>query len=53
MGFGLAVITNQSGVGRGFFDLEQVKLVHEHLERLLASEGVQVGWLLRLPAYAR
>ena len=42
MGFGLAVITNQSGVGRGFFDLEQVKLVHEHLERLLASEGVKL-----------
>ena len=42
MGFGLAVITNQSGVGRGFFDLEQVNLVHEHLERLLASEGVKL-----------
>lgn len=42
MGFGLAVITNQSGVGRGYFDLEQVKLVHERLERLLASEGVRL-----------
>jgi histidinol-phosphate phosphatase family protein len=42
MGFGLAVITNQSGVGRGFFDLEQVKLVHERLEQLLASEGVKL-----------
>jgi histidinol-phosphate phosphatase family protein len=42
MGFGLAVITNQSGVGRGYFDLEQVKLVHERLERLLSSEGVRL-----------
>jgi histidinol-phosphate phosphatase family protein len=42
MGFGLAVITNQSGVGRGYFDLAQVKLVHERLERLLASEGVKL-----------
>jgi histidinol-phosphate phosphatase family protein len=49
MGFGLAVITNQSGVGRGLFDLQQVKLVHQRLERLLASEGVRLAGVYVCP----
>jgi histidinol-phosphate phosphatase family protein len=42
MGFGLIITTNQSGVGRGLFDLAQVERVHERLERSLASEGVRL-----------
>ena len=49
MGFGLVVITNQSGVGRGFFDLKQVKLVHQRLERLLAKEGVRLDGVYVCP----
>ena len=49
MGFGLAVITNQSGVGRGFFDLEQVRLVHERMEQLLATAGVRLDGLYVCP----
>jgi histidinol-phosphate phosphatase family protein len=49
MGFGLAVITNQSGVGRGFFDLDRVNLIHQRLERLLATEGVRLDGLYVCP----
>ena len=35
MGFGLVVITNQSGVGRGIFDQAQLECVHERLRELL------------------
>jgi histidinol-phosphate phosphatase family protein len=49
MGFGLAIVTNQSGVGRGFFDLDGVNLVHQRLERLLAEEGVRLDGLYVCP----
>ena len=49
MGFGLAVITNQSGVGRGFFNLDRVQLIHQCLERLLATEGVRLDGLYVCP----
>jgi D-glycero-D-manno-heptose 1,7-bisphosphate phosphatase len=40
-GFRLFVITNQSGVGRGYFTLAEVALVHAHLENELAKSGVR------------
>ena len=40
-GFALVVITNQSGVGRGFFTLADVDRVHEHIASELGREGVQ------------
>ena len=40
MGLGLVVITNQSGVGRGFFDQLQLERVHERLRKLLEKENV-------------
>ena len=41
-GFGLALVTNQSGVGRGFFGLDTVERVNEKLRALLAREGVTI-----------
>jgi D-glycero-D-manno-heptose 1,7-bisphosphate phosphatase len=40
-GFKLFIVTNQSGVGRGMFPLEDVHRVHEHLCRELAKDGVR------------
>ena len=40
-GFKLILVTNQSGVGRGYFPLEDVHRVHEHLARELAKDGVR------------
>ena len=36
---GLAVVTNHSGVGRGYFDAARVSLVHKRLDALLAADG--------------
>lgn len=40
-GFLLFIVTNQSGVGRGYFTLEDVTNVHRHLGEQLAKEGVR------------
>lgn len=40
MGLGLVIITNQSGIGRGYFSLEILEKIHQRLIDLLAKEGV-------------
>jgi D-glycero-D-manno-heptose 1,7-bisphosphate phosphatase len=49
MGFGLVVITNQSGVGRGFFDEDQLRRIHERLHQQLEAEGVLLDGLYFCP----
>jgi|SRR6185503_2539009 len=39
-GFRLIIVTNQSGVGRGYFTLADVENVHRHLTAELEREGV-------------
>jgi len=39
-GFKLALVTNQSGVGRGYFTMEDVEKVHQRLVEEFAQEGV-------------
>lgn len=41
-GFKLFIVTNQSGVGRGYFTLADVERVHHHLVRELAKDGVRL-----------
>jgi D-glycero-D-manno-heptose 1,7-bisphosphate phosphatase len=40
-GFKLFIVTNQSGVGRGYFTLAEVETVNQHLRAELAREGVR------------
>ena len=40
-GFKLFIVTNQSGVGRGYFTLAHVDKVHAHLTREFARHGVR------------
>ncbi|MGE5217846.1 MAG: HAD-IIIA family hydrolase [Chloroflexota bacterium] len=49
LGFGLVVVTNQSGVGRGFFDAEQLERIHRRLEQLLENEGVRLDGIYSCP----
>ena len=49
LGFGLVVITNQSGVGRGFFDQSELDRVHERLGQLLLQEGVRLDGMYVCP----
>ena len=40
-GFKLIVVTNQSGIGRGYFTLADAERVNEHVNRELARDGVR------------
>ena len=40
-GFKLFLVTNQSGVGRGYFTLEDVDRVHAHINQELAKAGIR------------
>ncbi|HTY88946.1 MAG TPA: HAD family hydrolase [Candidatus Acidoferrum sp.] len=41
-GYKLFIVSNQSGVGRGYFTLAEVERVNEHLRRELAAGGVRL-----------
>jgi D-glycero-D-manno-heptose 1,7-bisphosphate phosphatase len=42
LGYGLIVLTNQSGVGRGYITEGELEGVHDRLNGLLAEEGIVV-----------
>jgi histidinol-phosphate phosphatase family protein len=45
-GIPVAVVTNQAGVARGYYGVEDVRAVHAHLDELLARVGAHVdAWL--------
>lgn len=41
-GFALVLITNQSGIARGLFDLATLERIHERLKSMLAAEGLKL-----------
>lgn len=41
--FRLVVVSNQSGIGRGFFSAEQAHAVDSRLKELLAREGIAIA----------
>jgi D-glycero-D-manno-heptose 1,7-bisphosphate phosphatase len=48
-GLRLAVVTNQSGVGRGFFGLDAVSRVNDRMLALLAREGATIDEIFICP----
>jgi D,D-heptose 1,7-bisphosphate phosphatase len=48
-GYRLIVITNQSGVARGYFSEEALVAVEERLRQMLAEVGVQLGGFYYCP----
>jgi histidinol-phosphate phosphatase family protein len=54
-GFAIYVVSNQSGVARGFFPIEALDGVERRLRELLAAEGAEidgVAWCPHLPGGA-
>lgn len=49
LGLGLAVLTNQSGIGRGYFDQAALDAIHARLQQLLANEGVSLAGIYVCP----
>jgi D-glycero-D-manno-heptose 1,7-bisphosphate phosphatase len=43
LGLGLVVVTNQSGIARGYFGWPEVTAIHQHLTRLFADNGVSLA----------
>jgi D-glycero-D-manno-heptose 1,7-bisphosphate phosphatase len=50
-GFKLFIVTNQSGVGRGYFTLEDVENVHRHLLAEMEREGVRLEKIYVAPEH--
>jgi D-glycero-D-manno-heptose 1,7-bisphosphate phosphatase len=44
-GYLLCVVTNQSGVARGYFEESRLADIHARLRELLAAEGVTLDWI--------
>ena len=48
-GYELCIITNQSGIGRGFFELEDLKVLNRYLISKLQQNGITLLDLLYCP----
>ncbi|HEY8597238.1 MAG TPA: HAD family hydrolase [Thermomicrobiales bacterium] len=48
-GFRLVVITNQSGLARGLFTADDLRLMHDHLARELARSDVRLDGVYHCP----
>jgi D-glycero-D-manno-heptose 1,7-bisphosphate phosphatase len=49
VGCGICLVTNQSGIARGFFDVERLRRIHNRLEELLHSFDVQLDGIFVCP----
>jgi histidinol-phosphate phosphatase family protein len=48
-GYRLALVTNQSGIARGYFTMEQLEAVHRRLRTLLQWEAVSLDGIFLCP----
>jgi len=48
-GYSIAIATNQSGIARGYYDIDTLHLMHDKLSRLLAAQGGQVDGIFYCP----
>jgi D,D-heptose 1,7-bisphosphate phosphatase len=48
-GYAIALVTNQSGVGRGCFTLDDVRALHEYVQQRLAEDGVSLDAIAVCP----
>lgn len=48
-GLALVVVTNQSGIGHGYFTEHDLQAMHDHLRALLATGGVELDGVYHCP----
>ena len=48
-GYRIAIATNQSGIARGYFDIETLNRMHEKLLRLVSAQGGQIDGIFYCP----
>ncbi|MCL2829554.1 MAG: D-glycero-beta-D-manno-heptose 1,7-bisphosphate 7-phosphatase [Betaproteobacteria bacterium] len=48
-GYHVAVATNQSGVGRGLFDMDTLNAIHEKMHKALTDEGARIDAIFYCP----
>ena len=48
-GFKIIVVTNQSGVGRGYFPLKTVTDIHRHMKQTLAKKSARIDGIYLCP----
>lgn len=48
-GFSLFVVTNQSGVSRGFIKIEELEKIHNKIKEILKSRGVEIKEIVYCP----
>ena len=51
LGYALIVVTNQSGIGRGYFSEEDYARLEVHMRSVFASEGVTFDGIYHCPHY--
>jgi len=51
-GFRVVIATNQSGIGRGLYDLDVLHRIHDKFSRLLQNEGAQIDGIFFCPHLA-
>ncbi|HVI50751.1 MAG TPA: D-glycero-beta-D-manno-heptose 1,7-bisphosphate 7-phosphatase [Candidatus Sulfotelmatobacter sp.] len=49
LGYGLVIVTNQSGIARGYFDLPTLDRIHDRLHALLAPFNVTIDGIYLCP----
>jgi D-glycero-D-manno-heptose 1,7-bisphosphate phosphatase len=49
LGFDFVLVTNQSGVGRGYFSEERLGEIHDRLEALLGAAGIRLAGIYYCP----
>jgi D-glycero-D-manno-heptose 1,7-bisphosphate phosphatase len=49
IGLGVAVVTNQSGIARGYFDMERLEQIHTRLYTMLEAEGAAIDGIYICP----
>ena len=47
------IVTNQSGVARGYFPIELIEEIHSHMKEVLKKEGAEINAIFFCPHFPR